>query len=608
MRIYTTFASLMEEFQLIYGLQPFNGGVVYFYPEPYIARVKKGKPAYMEKIGTAEVISSYGITVNGTIHEKALALCKEIHPSNLVEKYRGKHTKVTSVVQLFEDAKIKMVLSRKVEDVLSAFLVLSEKHKLPFYFHIQRKVYLEDIRLAFSPLPLKPLLRFEKTATGTNYFLYLCLDDRRIVPSEYPIELIGDLPARIIHEGFVYLVEDVNGAKLRPFLKQEKIFIPERITFEYFNKFIKDVVGTTQIEVEGYDFEEKSPVPVPLIRFGESFHTGAPEVLLSFVYENARFVYGDKSRHKVIIRADEGNAIGVTIYRRQEETEVGFVKALHNLDMGETAALRFAVADTDDDYTTLQRVLQNIKVLKDKGFTIELPRIEGRQVSGAEVITGRFEHELKTDWFDLNLYIYVGDQQISFASLLTHIRNKQRLFTLSNGEVFIIPLEWMEKYETLARMAVVEVNGVKLAKARHSVLDDLTAHSAESKLEETDFEVPNTIQALLRPYQIEGARWLAHHHANGLGACLADDMGLGKTLQTLTLLCYVKAGLKTEAIDKATQLSLFDAMPVQRTALQALIVVPYSLVFNWLAEIRKFAPSLIALNHTGLTDRRILKF
>ncbi|MBK8699098.1 MAG: hypothetical protein IPN29_05970 [Saprospiraceae bacterium] len=62
--------------------------------------------------------------------------------------------------------------------------------------------------------------------------------------------------------------------------------------------------------MEGYDFEEKSPVPVPLIRFGESFHTGAPEVLLSFVYENARFVYGGKSRHKVIIRADEGNAIG----------------------------------------------------------------------------------------------------------------------------------------------------------------------------------------------------------------------------------------------------------------------------------------------------------
>ncbi|MBK8699100.1 MAG: DEAD/DEAH box helicase [Saprospiraceae bacterium] len=134
-------------------------------------------------------------------------------------------------------------------------------------------------------------------------------------------------------------------------------------------------------------------------------------------------------------------------------------------------------------------------------------------------------------------------------------------------------------------------------------------HSAESKLEETDFEVPNTIQALLRPYQIE-ERWLAHHHANGLGACLADDMGLGKTLQTLTLLCYVKAGLKTEAIDKATQLSLFDAMPVQRTALQALIVVPYSLVFNWLAEIRKFAPSLIALNHTGVDrskDFKILK-
>ncbi|MBK8699096.1 MAG: hypothetical protein IPN29_05960 [Saprospiraceae bacterium] len=56
----------------------------------------------MEKIGTAEVISSYGITVNGTIHEKALALCKEIHPSNLVEKYGESTLKVTSVVQLLK--------------------------------------------------------------------------------------------------------------------------------------------------------------------------------------------------------------------------------------------------------------------------------------------------------------------------------------------------------------------------------------------------------------------------------------------------------------------------------------------------------------------------
>jgi len=35
----------------------------------------------------------------------------------------------------------------------------------------------------------------------------------------------------------------------------------------------------------------------------------------------------------------------------------------------------------------------------------------------------------------------------------------------------------------------------------------------------------------LRPYQLEGVRWLANHFRNGVGCILADEMGLGKTCQ-----------------------------------------------------------------------------
>ena len=49
-------------------------------------------------------------------------------------------------------------------------------------------------------------------------------------------------------------------------------------------------------------------------------------------------------------------------------------------------------------------------------------------------------------------------------------------------------------------------------------------------------DLPPTLQAELRPYQLEGYQWLTRIAALGAGACLADDMGLGKTLQTLALL------------------------------------------------------------------------
>ncbi|HJV70619.1 DEAD/DEAH box helicase [Ideonella sp.] len=81
-------------------------------------------------------------------------------------------------------------------------------------------------------------------------------------------------------------------------------------------------------------------------------------------------------------------------------------------------------------------------------------------------------------------------------------------------------------------------------------------------------KLPATLQAHLRPYQEEGFEWAMRLAHAGLGACLADDMGLGKTLQALAVL-LARAG-----------------------AGPALVVAPTSLMGNWRAEARRFAPSL----------------
>ena len=79
---------------------------------------------------------------------------------------------------------------------------------------------------------------------------------------------------------------------------------------------------------------------------------------------------------------------------------------------------------------------------------------------------------------------------------------------------------------------------------------------------------PAGLQAVLRPYQLEGYAWLSRLAACGLGACLADDMGLGKTVQLIALL-----------LERAA-----DG--------PSLVVAPLSVVSNWAAELRRFAPSL----------------
>jgi len=89
---------------------------------------------------------------------------------------------------------------------------------------------------------------------------------------------------------------------------------------------------------------------------------------------------------------------------------------------------------------------------------------------------------------------------------------------------------------------------------------------------------PTTLQAELRPYQIDGFRWLRRMLSLGAGVCLADDMGLGKTLQTLAWL-----------------LTRIDDGP-------ALVIAPTSVCGSWMEQTWRFAPTLEVLRF-GPGDR-----
>jgi len=95
--------------------------------------------------------------------------------------------------------------------------------------------------------------------------------------------------------------------------------------------------------------------------------------------------------------------------------------------------------------------------------------------------------------------------------------------------------------------------------------------------------IPKTLQGELRPYQQDGYRWLKTLLWAGLGGILADDMGLGKTLQTITLI-----------------LSVFEEQDTVKT----LVVVPTSLIDNWLSELNRFAPTLKCVAVTGAIEKR----
>lgn len=145
-------------------------------------------------------------------------------------------------------------------------------------------------------------------------------------------------------------------------------------------------------------------------------------------------------------------------------------------------------------------------------------------------------------------------------------------------------------FNTDLRQTGIGVVGVEATGWLHAFLN---SESAGHVLKE--IESPKHFRGTLRPYQLRGVSWLVFQERLGFGVCLADDMGLGKTVQLLALLAWEREGL--EAHEPGDHTPAPDAPRVAPT----LLVVPMSVVGNWIHESARFCPHLNLLVHHGNT-------
>src|SRR5688572_4459644 len=203
-----------------------------------------------------------------------------------------------------------------------------------------------------------------------------------------------------------------------------------------------------------------------------------------------------------------------------------------------------------------------------------------------------------TDWFDAKIDIVFGDQQVSVAEVKRALANKQQFVQLGDGTLGILPEEWLKKYSLLFRVGEGKTNQLKLSRFHMSVIDELYENRDENelvlKLEQKyenlkefntikEIDLPDELQGTLRPYQVSGYHWLNYLSEVKWGGILADDMGLGKTVQALTYMQHFKN---------------------VHGKLQAMVVCPTTLIYNWENEIKKFTPKLSYYIHHGATRSR----
>ncbi len=228
--------------------------------------------------------------------------------------------------------------------------------------------------------------------------------------------------------------------------------------------------------------------------------------------------------------------------------------------------------------------------------------LEYREVVDAPVVNLGGAQSSDNDWFDLTVTVTVGGEDVPFADLFVALAEEQTHLILPSGTYFSLDREELRQLATLIAEArdLDDHPGenLRISRFQASLWEDLqrlgvvTAQAREWEQsvralteanDRIEHAVPDMLHATLRPYQLTGFNWLVYLFEHHLGGVLADDMGLGKTIQALALMCH------------AWEQGLTDA--------PFLVVAPTSVVGNWAAECRRFAPDLTPVT-VSETERR----
>jgi hypothetical protein len=333
---------------------------------------------------------------------------------------------------------------------------------------------------------------------------------------------------------------------------------------------------------------------------------GDPEVKL-FLMEKGEYLvfqpsysykgYETRAKDRDEMVVPQGDKVLIVHRNRQKENE--FVQKLQNLHSNfiyneESASLALKGADVlKNNWFFL--FVDAMKDMKTPVFGFEA--LKNFRFNTAKPQTKIFISS-NTDWFDAKVDIVFGDQKVTVAEVKRALANKQQFVQLNDGTLGILPEEWIKKYSLLFRVGEGKTNSLKLSRYHLSVVDELYEQRDEEELsvqlEEkyeklrefnviNEIEPPETLKAILRPYQVAGYQWLNYLKDIKWGGILADDMGLGKTVQALSFLDHFKS---------------------DNGKLKALVVCPTTLIYNWENEIKKFTPSLTyKIHHSGTRTR-----
>ncbi len=425
------------------------------------------------------------------------------------------------------------------------------------------------------------------------------------------------------------IFESMNYKRLLPFTDKEGVDVQLRTVPSYMKSFVLPTLEKEDVDAHGFVVEHRNIVPRPILALMEDLSLRTA-ISLSFDYDGSSFpLDSPKKRFVSLSGADD---FKFSVFERDGALEKHYASKLIEMGLVPVNSCYYvsernemdrsrSLYDTVDFLVKHKHELSEFKIVQ----KLDVPEF----VLEAPSLLFDVKDDNSHDWFDIHAVVRVGDVSFPFAFLRQNIIDGDREYRLPSGQVFIIPEAWFAQYADFFLYAEIQDPDSEILNLRKCYVGMFESNVQEPVrrfrgLLEKKLDVPVNLNAQLRDYQHVGYSWIVGLYENGFGGCLADDMGLGKTLQFLAFFLKVYSSDSKDVVTsenaqpagspwpyESAQPSLFDqplyevpvspqsAEPRAKRKSASLVVLPTSLLFNWVNEKNKFAPSLSHLMYVG---------
>ena len=516
------------------------------------------------------------------------------------------------------DQELKKNIRQYIEKRLVKLFNLLRDFDIPIYLNTESKnIYYED-QIHLQEAYADTVFNFEKEAESSKYYLTISHDNQEISLFNKYGKIITNSPCTLLLENKLYFFkpepDGVDGKKLLPFFTKNFVNIPKNSEKKYFETFVLKAIEKFIVKAKGFEINKPKVLPKPILIFEKDWKDRF-NMILKFNYKGNQ-VSPDNVKSKFVKAFLQTEDYQYELIYRNYQFEQEKIAFLYSIGLKDTGNYNYkieSIGEEDQNETAMIEWLNKYgNLLTENGFQVQQKFFNKKYFIEKAWIDFK-DINNRNDWFDIKATVNFGTYSIPFRKLRNHIKNEIKEFKLPNGEIAIIPQEWFAKYKDFMLFSKDSGDNLILDKHHfHVISDDFDEINSElvnkmNKLRHATYSLPQTVKAKLRPYQQTGYNWISSLFENKFGACLADDMGLGKTLQTLVAVKRILEKEPEEFKQKkvAKQLSIFDTgMQIKDNAHEpnrqaGLIVMPTSLIHNWLNEVKKFVPDIKVLKYSG---------